>query len=133
MSGDHRHASPADLDTEPASANGADPPGLNRARRVAYLLDESLRVPVLGVRVGLDPLVGVLPIGGDVVAAMASLYIVAEAAKAGVPRRTLAKMLGLVAVDTVVGSVPVVGVLLDAFWTANRWNVAMFEEHLNTG
>lgn len=111
---------------------GDDPPGLKRARRVAHLLDDSLRVPGLGVRVGIDPLIGVLPVGGDIVAAVASLYIVAEAARAGVPRPTLAKMLGLVAIDTVVGSVPLVGVVFDAAWTANLWNVSMLEEHLTT-
>lgn len=106
---------------------------LERARAMATLLDESIRVPGLGYRVGLDPLLGVVPVGGDVVAAAASLYVVAEAANAGVPSRTLARMVALVAVDLVVGSIPVVGTLFDAVWKANRWNVAALERHVERG
>ncbi|NHN42728.1 DUF4112 domain-containing protein [Halorubellus sp. JP-L1] len=104
--------------------------GLERARKMGDLLDDAFTVPGTSFKVGIDPILGILPGGGDLVAAVGSLYIVLEAARAGVPRSALQKMLALVAVDLVVGSVPLVGVLFDAFWKANKWNVATFEEHV---
>ena len=105
-------------------------PALKRAKTVSHLLDDAVRVPGTDIRFGLDPVVGILPVGGDLVAAIASLYIVFEAFRAGVPRRLLGKMLALVAVDFVVGSVPVLGVVFDAFWKANEWNVSMLESYV---
>jgi hypothetical protein len=104
--------------------------GLDRARAASTLLDEAIRVPGTDRRIGLDPILGLLPVAGDAVAALASLYVVFEAFRAGVPGRTLAAMLLLIAVDAVAGSVPVVGPVFDAFWKANRWNVSMFEDHV---
>lgn len=112
---------------EEASAHA----GLKRARKVANALDSAVTVPGTSFEVGLDPILGILPGGGDAVAALGSLYIVLEAARAGVPRSALQKMLALVVVDLVAGSVPVVGVAFDAVWKANEWNVATFEEHLD--
>jgi hypothetical protein len=109
------------------------PPGLRRARRVATLLDDAVRVPVVGVRVGLDSIVGLLPVSGDLAVAVCSLYIVFEAARCGVPRRTVARMLANVALDLAVGSIPVVGDLFDAFWKANRRNVRLFERAVGVG
>ncbi|WP_313694732.1 DUF4112 domain-containing protein [Halorarum halobium] len=99
-----------------------------RARRFAELLDSSVRVPGLGVRVGLDPLLGLLPVAGDAVAACCSLLIVAEAYRLGADRRTLARMLAHVAIDASVGSVPVVGDLFDAAWKANERNADLLAD-----
>jgi hypothetical protein len=101
---------------------------VDRARRFAELLDSSIRVPVLGVRIGLDPLLGLLPVAGDAVAAALSLLIVVEAYRLEVDRRTLAVMLGNVAVDAGAGSVPVVGDLLDVGWKANERNADLLEQ-----
>lgn len=105
--------------------------GLARARKVGTVLDDAVTIPGTSVRIGLDPILGILPGGGDAVAAVGSLYIVLEAARAGVSRANLKKMLALVAVDLVAGSVPLIGVLFDAVWKANKWNVATFEEHVH--
>jgi hypothetical protein len=104
--------------------------GLERARKVGTALDDAVTVPGTSFKIGLDPILGILPGGGDAVAAVGSLYIVLEAARAGVPRSALKKMLALATIDLVVGSVPLVGVLFDAAWKANKWNVATFEEHV---
>lgn len=103
---------------------------LERARFVADLMDEAVRVPGTEYRVGVDPLLGVVPGGGDAASAAVSLYVVAEAVNAGVPPRTAAGMLALVGVDAAVGSVPVAGTLFDAVWKANKWNVGMLEAHV---
>ncbi|MFB6096940.1 MAG: DUF4112 domain-containing protein [Haloferacaceae archaeon] len=98
---------------------------IRRMQLAARALDSAVRIPVVGVRVGLDPIVGLLPIGGDVVAAVLSLYVVAEAARQGVSASTLVRMLGNVAVDALVGSIPIVGDLFDARWKANERNVRL--------
>ena len=108
----------------------ADEAALRRVRTVAGLMDEAVRVPGTDYKVGLDPILGIVPGGGDLVSAGVSLYIVAEAAYLGVPLSTLVKMLGTVTVDVVGGSVPVLGTLFDAYWKSNKWNVATLEEYL---
>lgn len=110
--------------------DSASPPGLRRARVLARLLDDAVRIPVVDVRVGLDSIIGLLPIGGDVVTGIVSLYVVFEAARAGVPKPTLVRMLLNIALDVAVGSVPVVGDVADVVWKANRRNVELFERHV---
>jgi len=111
-------------DEEPAAS-----PAVQRVNKLGRLLDESIPIPGTPFRVGIDPLLGVLPVAGDAVTTAISLYIVAEAFRAGVPRSTLVRMLSYVAVDAVVGSVPVLGTVFDAFWKANKWNARLFETH----
>lgn len=103
---------------------------LERARTVSRLLDDAIRIPGTQFRIGLDPIFGIAPVSGDLVAMVASLYIVFEGVRADLPRKTLLKMVSLVVVDAVVGSVPVLGTVFDAFWKANRRNVAILESHV---
>jgi hypothetical protein len=109
-----------------------DRAALRRMEAVAYLLDDGLPVPGTDRRVGLDPLVGLLPVAGDTATAVVSLALVVQAALLGVGRRTLARMLLNVGVDAVAGSVPVVGDLFDAVWKANRRNVKLALRDLST-
>jgi hypothetical protein len=102
-----------------------DTAAVERMRAVAYVLDESIRVPGTDFRIGLDPLVGAVPGVGDVVAGGLSLYVVLEAAYLGVSYTTLFRMLATVAVDTVGGAVPYVGGVFDAVWKANKRNVRL--------
>jgi hypothetical protein len=113
----------------PAHAGG-DPPALRRARAASRLLDAAVTVPGTSVRVGLDPLLSVVPFG-SLLGTLCSLYIVVEAARSGVPGRTLARMLANLAVDTAVGAVPLVGPFVDAAWRANERNVSLFERHVD--
>lgn len=114
----------------PASPDVDRPAALDRAKTVAHLLDESIKVPGVGYRIGLDPLLGVLPVAGDAVAALASLYVVFVGARLGVSPRALATMLALIGLDYVAGSVPVVGTLVDAVLKVNERNVAVLEAHV---
>ncbi|WP_228546451.1 DUF4112 domain-containing protein [Halegenticoccus tardaugens] len=107
-----------------------DEAALRRARAVATLLDESVEIPGTNYKVGLDPILSVLPVSGDLVGGALSMYIVAEAARLGVPYTTIVRMLATVGVDVVIGSVPVVGTAFDAVWKANKWNVELLERHL---
>lgn len=118
---------PTDAGTTPAAAEAAP---LRRIQTVAHLMDDAFRVPGTDFRFGLDPILGILPGVGDTFSSLFSLYIVLEAARAGLPRSTLFKMLGVVGVDTVAGSVPLIGPVFDAAWKSNKWNVATLERHV---
>lgn len=116
---------PRDADSWDDADLAADPTG--RARAVAHFLDEAVRIPGTDYRIGLDPLLGLLPVVGDAPAAAASAYVVAVAAAVGVPRATLARMLLNVAVDALVGSIPIAGDVFDAVFKANVRNVRLLE------
>lgn len=109
-----------------------EPPGMKRVRTLSRLLDEAIEVPGLGYRIGLDPVLGILPVGGDAVAAGISLYIVAEGARMGASQETILKMLLNIGIDAVLGSVPVLGTVIDAVWKANERNVALLEAEFGT-
>ena len=98
-----------------------------RLRAVSFWLDEAFEVPGTNHRIGLDPLLGLLPVVGDAPTTAVSAYVVAEAVALGVPRETLARMLATLALDATVGSIPVIGTLFDAVWKANARNVALLE------
>ncbi|SFL11220.1 protein of unknown function [Halogranum rubrum] len=120
----------SDLSDASELFDAADDAALDRARALASLLDDGVELPIVG-KVGLDPALGLLPVSGDIVSGVLSLYIPLEAARLGVPMTKIVKMLGNVGVDVAVGSVPVLGTLFDIFWRANRRNVNLLEEHLD--
>ena len=117
-----------ELDTDALTAR--ERAALKRVRTASKLLDEAIRIPGIGYRVGIDPLIGVIPVSGDTVGAVFSMYIVAEAARLGTPPKTLLRMLVNIAIDTGAGSVPIAGDLFDVVWKANKRNVSLLENHL---
>jgi hypothetical protein len=104
---------------------------MRRLRRLSYLLDDVIRIPGTPYRIGIDPLLDVLPIGGDFLGTAFSVYIVLEAARLGVPRAALVQMVVNILLDTVISTVPVLGTVVDATWKANRKNIALLQEHLD--
>jgi hypothetical protein len=109
----------------------------SRAERIARiewlssLLDTAIVVPGTPIRFGLDALIGLVPGIGDAITALLALYIVREARALGAPRILIARMLANVALDGVVGAVPVAGDLFDVAFRANRRNVALLRQHLD--
>jgi hypothetical protein len=103
---------------------------LARARVLARALDSAIGIPGTSIRVGLDPLIGLIPGLGDVAGAALSGYIVLIGIRLGVSRSVVARMLANIAIDTVGGSLPVLGDLLDAGWKSNNMNVALIERHM---
>jgi hypothetical protein len=101
-----------------------------RVRTVARLLDNAISIPGTSWKIGLDPIIGLIPGVGDMVGAVLSGYIVLEAVRAEVPTFTLARMLVNVGVDTLLGAVPALGDVFDAAWKSNAMNVALLERHL---
>lgn len=104
---------------------------LRRLRALSFLLDSAIPVPGTRWRVGLDPLLGLLPGFGDAAGAVLSAYIMLGAARLGVSRATLLRMAANVGVEAVVGAIPLVGDLFDAGWKANSRNLRLVEEHLS--
>jgi uncharacterized protein DUF4112 len=110
--------------------NGATlPPDLQALERLARLLDEAVPIPGTRQRVGLDPLLGLVPGVGDVVSAVLSLAIVHGALRHRVPARVVWRMVWNLLLDTAVGSVPVAGDVFDAFFRANRMNADLLLAH----
>lgn len=99
-------------------------------RRLAHLLDDAVRIPGTNIRIGLDPLIGLVPGIGDFAGTVLSGYIVLAAARLGVPRRMLARMLVNLGIDAILGSVPLLGDLFDIAWRANGRNLALIETHI---
>lgn len=103
---------------------------LRQARAIARLLDTAIPIPGTSMRLGIDPLLGLVPGLGDVAGAAMSGYVVLTAVRLGAPRFLVARMVGNVALDTLVGTVPLLGDLFDAGWKANTRNVALLDRHL---
>lgn len=103
---------------------------LARLDRFADLLDSRFRIPGTGLRFGLDGVIGLIPGIGDTATAAASLYVVVQARELGCGNWTLVRMLGNVAVDGVLGSVPLLGDIFDFAWKANRRNIRLLREDL---
>jgi hypothetical protein len=101
-----------------------------RLRHVAVLMDGVLRVPGTRFRFGLNSLIGLPPGAGDTMLTAISLWIVWQGSKLGLPREKIVRMLGNVAIEAALGSVPVVGDLFDIIWKANLRNLAIIEQHL---
>lgn len=103
---------------------------LRRAKVVASVLDEAIRVPGTNVRFGVDPIVGLIPGLGDVIGGAASVYIILEAARADAPASVLIRMALNIGIDTIVGGLPFIGDLFDFAWKSNSRNVALLARHV---
>lgn len=108
----------------------AKAPTLRRLRQLSRLLDNVITVPGSNVGIGLDPIIGLIPIGGDFLGVMLSCYIVLEAARLGVPQATLGRMVLNIVIDSLVGSIPILGDFFDVAWMANVKNIKLLEEYL---
>jgi hypothetical protein len=105
---------------------------LARRRLVALtrLMDEAVHVPVLGTRVGLDALLGIVPVVGDLVSAGIGLYTVAQARELGASRWLQARMVGNLLADAALGAVPLAGDLADVYFKAHRRNMKLLQKAL---
>jgi Domain of unknown function (DUF4112) len=96
---------------------------IRRLRFIARLMDSAVAVPGTRYRIGLDPILGLVPGAGDLVSSAFSIYIIFEGVKLGATSTQVLKMLGNVAIDTVVGAVPALGDVFDAAFKANKRNL----------
>ncbi len=108
----------------------AKAPTLKRLRTLSRILDNVITVPGTGIGVGLDPILGLIPAGGDFLGVLLSAYIVLEAARLGASKATLGRMTVNIVLDALIGVVPLLGDFFDFAWKANNHNIKLLEEHL---
>jgi hypothetical protein len=102
---------------------------LRRVHAIARLMDTAVRIPGTGIRFGADSVLGLIPGIGDAGGALVSLVIVNEARRLGVPNQLLVKMLANIGLDTLGGSVPIIGDLFDVYFKSNWRNMQLLLEH----
>ena len=100
-----------------------------RIGRVTRVLDELVGVPGTPIKVGLDPVIGLIPVVGDAVAAGVGAWVIAEAARFGMPRLVLGRMVLNLLLDLGVGAIPILGDAYDAFFRSNSRNLDLFRRH----
>ena len=100
-----------------------------RIGRVTRVLDELIEVPGTPIKVGLDPVIGLIPIAGDAVSALAGAWVILEASRFGLPRVVLARMVLNLAVDLGIGAIPLLGDVYDLFFRSNSRNLDLFRRH----
>lgn len=102
-----------------------------RVETLEHLLERSISVPGLNRKVGLDAIVGLVPVAGDIIAAGMGLYLVWEARNLGMSKWQLARMTGNIGFDTLVGSIPLAGDLFDFVFRSNSRNLRIIKKHLD--
>jgi Domain of unknown function (DUF4112) len=111
---------------------GTDPVSVRkRIEAMEQLLERSFLIPGTNLPVGLDSIVGLIPVVGDLIAAAMGSYLLWEARNLGLPRWKLARMAGNLAFDTAVGAVPVLGDAFDFVFRSNRRNLKIVKKHLD--
>lgn len=102
-----------------------------RIEAMEQLLERSFVIPGTNVPVGLDSIVGLIPVVGDLIAAAMGSYLIWEARNLGLPKWKLARMAGNIAIDTAVGAVPVLGDAMDFIYRSNTRNLKIVKKHLD--
>lgn len=103
-----------------------------RERLIALtrLMDSAIDVPVLRTTVGLDALLGVVPVAGDLLSAAVGVYLIAQARELGASRWLQAKMAGNLVLDATIGAVPLAGDVFDVYFRAHRRNLKLLQKEL---
>ncbi|VXD22131.1 conserved hypothetical protein [Planktothrix serta PCC 8927] len=103
---------------------------LNRIRKLSRLMDTSIRIPGLGFRIGLDPIIGLIPGFGDVIDTAFSGYLIFLATRFKLPTSVLGWMVFNIMFEGILGTVPLIGDIFDAFYKSNIRNLKLLEDHL---
>ena len=100
-----------------------------RLDALAMLLDSAIRIPGTKIVMGLDALLGLVPVIGDAISGLISSYIIFEARRLGAPRWLIARMAANTTLDTILGSIPILGDVFDLAFKANVKNVNLLKRH----
>jgi Domain of unknown function (DUF4112) len=103
---------------------------LKRVALITRITDTAVTFPGTDVKIGLDAVVGAVPVAGDLVMAGVALVLINDARHLGVPRADLARMLRNTALDTVIGAIPFIGDLFDIVYRSNERNLRLIEQHI---
>jgi len=102
-----------------------------RIETLEFLLERSFVIPGINRPVGLDAIVGLVPVVGDVITATMGAYIIWEARNLGMPKWKIWRMVGNLGVDTALGAVPLVGDAFDFLFRSNTRNLKIIKKHLD--
>ena len=101
-----------------------------RLEALGRLMDGAFVLPGTNIRLGLDAIIGLVPVAGDVISGLVSSYLIWEARQLGAPRWLIARMMANTLLDTTVGAIPVVGDAFDVLFRANMKNMALLRRHM---
>jgi len=104
---------------------------LQRVKAMEMLLERSIHVPGWGRKIGLDALIGLIPVVGDIITGIMGCYLIWEARNLGMSKFQLTRMVGNIGIDTLLGSVPLLGDVFDIFWRSNTRNLRIIIKHLD--
>lgn len=105
---------------------------LDLIRRISRLMDAAIAIPGTKFRLGLDPIIGLIPGAGDLISTIMSAYVIYMAASFQLPSNVMAQMMFNLLLESIVGSIPLVGDWFDAAFKANLRNLDLLEQHLRT-
>jgi uncharacterized protein DUF4112 len=111
------------------SAGGTEE-SVARVEALARLMDGVFTLPGTNLRLGLDAIVGLVPVAGDVISGLISSYLIWEARRIGAPRWLVARMMTNTLLDTTLGAIPLVGDAFDVMFRANMRNMALLRRHM---
>lgn len=123
---------PQDTPAVPVEIGTVERGRVEQLHGLARVLDSAFAIPGTRFRFGLDALIGLIPGVGDLIGAGLSAFILVQAARLGVPRSVMLRMGWNVAVETVLGAVPLAGDLFDAAYKANNRNIRLLDRYLAT-
>ena len=101
---------------------------LLRLKLLSERLDNSIKIPGTNQKIGIDAIIGLIPILGDFIGVIFSTYIMYSGIKMGVSSKIVKKMATNIAIEFILGSIPIIGDIFDALWKANKRNVELIEE-----
>lgn len=113
----------------PPGAYVSDEDRLRQLDWIADLMDSRFLLPGTNIRIGLDALIGLIPVLGDTISILISSYIVKTAHELGAPKHLKLRMAWNIFLDWLIGLVPFIGDVFDIGWKANRRNVALLRRH----
>ena len=111
------------------SAGGTEE-SVARVEALARLMDGAFVLPGTNIRLGLDSIIGLVPVAGDVISGLVSSYLIWEARQLGAPQWLIARMVANTLLDTTIGAIPVVGDAFDIMFRANMKNMALLRRHM---
>jgi len=108
-------------------------PNLRHIEKAVRFLDSKFKIPGTPFRFGLDPVIGLIPFAGDIITLLIQGMLATEMLRCGASGRVAARMFINILMDTLLGSVPVAGALIDIFFKANTRNLKLLKEHYEEG
>ncbi len=117
----------------PYRDNIVQPKGMAWIKRVSYLLDEQFRLPGTNFRFGLDPIVNLFPVFGDMAGFLVSAGLLYAMAKRGASSKVVVLMSINILLDSTIGAIPLIGQVFDFFFKSNTRNLTLMQEHFVEG